>query len=128
MKANQLILSDKGVPFSNTFIYLYIFLPYRNKSFSCSENGSKSCPHLCHIGALDREMSDTGVITVTLLARDRGTPPRSAVTTVTVNITGINDHPPYFDQLNKNVTLLEGRAVKNFYTAVVSTYFKSATQ
>ena len=69
-------------------------------------------------------MSDTGVITVTLLAIDRGIPSRSAVTTVTVNITGINDHSPYFDQLNKNVTLLEGRAVENFYTAVVSTYLK----
>ena len=64
-------------------------------------------------------MSDTGLISVLLLVNDGGHPSRSAMTTVVVNITGVNDNQPYFYELEKNITLVEGLPAQNFYTAVV---------
>ena len=64
-------------------------------------------------------MTDTGLISVQLLAVDGGNPPRSAVATLTINITGVNDNQPYFEHQRKNVTLTEGQSATHFYHALV---------
>ena len=64
-------------------------------------------------------MTDTGLVFVQLSAADRGKPPRSAVATLTINITGVNDNQPYFEHQRKNVTLTEGQSAMHFYHAVV---------
>ena len=91
----------------------------RNKTLLCGDTNDQDCLHRCQISAMDREMSDTGLISVLLLVSDDGHPSRSAMTTVMVNITGVNDNRPYFYELEKNITLVEGLPAENFYTAVV---------
>ena len=102
------------------------FFFLRNKTLLCGDTNDQDCPHQCQVKAMDREMSDTGQISVILLVNDGGTPSRSAMTTVMVNITGVNDNQPYFDQLEKNLTLEEGLPAENFYIAVVCIIFKGS--
>ena len=64
-------------------------------------------------------MTDTGLVFVQLSASDRGNPPRSAVATLTINITGVNDNQPYFEHQRKNVTLTEGQSATHFFHAEV---------
>ncbi|XP_053768336.1 protocadherin gamma-B6 isoform X16 [Desmodus rotundus] len=62
------------------------------KIYSSSNNYYK----LVTDGALDREQ--TPQYNVTITATDRGKPPLSSSTTITLHITDINDNPPVFQQ------------------------------
>ncbi|KAA0722319.1 Protocadherin-23 Cadherin-27 [Triplophysa tibetana] len=59
--------------------------------------------------SLDREIADT--YSLTLMVRDRGTPPLNSSTVVTVNVLDINDHAPvfsnteYYAQVSENSPL-----------------------
>uniref|UniRef100_A0AAY4BCD1 Cadherin EGF LAG seven-pass G-type receptor 2 n=1 Tax=Denticeps clupeoides TaxID=299321 RepID=A0AAY4BCD1_9TELE len=48
------------------------------------------------VEVLDRETKDTHVFRVTAL--DRGTPPRTAMATLTITVSDTNDHDPVFEQ------------------------------
>uniref|UniRef100_A0A8C9VE66 Cadherin EGF LAG seven-pass G-type receptor 1 n=1 Tax=Scleropages formosus TaxID=113540 RepID=A0A8C9VE66_SCLFO len=54
---------------------------------------------------LDRELKDTHVFKVT--AADRGAPPRSATTFLTVTVSDTNDHGPVFEQTEYRVGIRE---------------------
>ncbi|XP_053768334.1 protocadherin gamma-B7 isoform X13 [Desmodus rotundus] len=56
-------------------------------------------------GALDREQNPEYNVTIT--ATDRGKPPLSSSTTITLHITDINDNPPVFQQSAYLVHVLE---------------------
>ncbi|XP_053768339.1 protocadherin gamma-B5 isoform X19 [Desmodus rotundus] len=57
---------------------------------------SKSSYKLVTYGTLDREQTPEYNITIT--ATDRGKPPLSSSTTITLHITDVNDNPPVFQQ------------------------------
>ncbi|XP_063876233.1 putative neural-cadherin 2 [Scylla paramamosain] len=48
------------------------------------------------VGELDREDSD--LYTVFVLAVDEGEPPRTATATLTINVTDVNDNPPFLSE------------------------------
>ena len=75
---------------------------------------------LCHVDHIDRDIDESNLISLLLIAQDHGTPPRTAVTTVVVNITGVNDNEPQFALPEKTITVMEGEIKTNIHTAVVS--------
>lgn len=58
---------------------------------------------------LDRETA--GIVNLTVTARDKGRPPRSTNTTVTVTLADVNDNDPTFSQLQYNIEVPENESV-----------------
>lgn len=72
---------------------------------------------------LDREAIDgDGKIFLSLMASDKGQPPRTGMAALTINVQGENDNIPYFKDNEKNVTLCidEGKVNKTVFVSKVS--------
>ncbi|XP_032741781.1 LOW QUALITY PROTEIN: protocadherin beta-6-like [Rattus rattus] len=82
-----------------------------------SRTDGKKYPELVLDRALDRE--EQPELTLTLIALDGGTPPRSGATTVHIEVVDINDNPPKFDQSLYEVQIPENSPL-NALVATVS--------
>lgn len=113
-----LILSAEDKDYSNENTYLeYAIVGGNDERHFCLDAVSIQTieTHRQYIGQvvlcdnLDREIADTYSLTV--MVRDRGTPPLNSSTVVTVNVLDVNDHAPvfssteYYAQVSENSPL-----------------------
>ncbi|KAM4707621.1 protocadherin-10 isoform 2-T2 [Discoglossus pictus] len=70
-------------------------------------------------GALDREVA--AAYTVTVLARDRGSPPLTSTKSIQVQVADVNDNSPRFSQAVYNVYVIENNVPGAYISAVSAT-------
>ena len=100
----------------SVFYVLYLPFFFRKPHIVCDKEPVSSLA-TCSILDLDRERTES--VEVLLVASDQGSPPRTAAVSKTVKVTGVNDNAPYFLVHVQNVTVTEGVAKDNLYTAHV---------
>ena len=75
-----------------------------------------------HVGPLDREvLGQSDLVQFTVLAVDEGTPSRTGVAMVTINVTGINDNKPVFSANNYTFEIDENNLVHTIVGQVSAT-------
>uniref|UniRef100_A0ABD2XEJ9 Cadherin domain-containing protein n=1 Tax=Trichogramma kaykai TaxID=54128 RepID=A0ABD2XEJ9_9HYME len=70
-------------------------------------------------GRLDREEIST--YNLSILAQDRGQPPRSSVAHLVIHVNDVNDHEPVFQQTEYSCVLSELAPVGSFVASIVAT-------
>lgn len=126
---SQKISNGHGFPFYSTLLRVFLSLPPHYFDFNSSPSFkvfsvSNICilPLLPYPGAvivaqsLDYETCRDYFLTVE--ARDGGTPPLSAITTVNINLTDVNDNAPMFHDDRYTAVLSEDATLEEFVVQV----------